>query len=145
MKYATAPPTSPSTVWGTAEPPLHVVVASGEERLQWTVLESFATHPRARVTACSTVGQCRQLCAADPPGLVILDLALLDEEPSALSCFASLIRPDTRIIGLTCRSTAAAGKPTGGTGPSLIPKPVAPEHLVRAARSGRTHGAPPPD
>ncbi len=144
MKYAVAPPASPRTDWGSAEPPLRVVVASEEERLQWTVLESFATHPRARVTACSTVGQCRQLCAADPPGLVILDLALLDEEPSALSCFASLMRPDTHLIGLTCRSTEAGGASTGRAGLSLIPKPVAPDSLIRVARSGRSHDEPPP-
>ena len=143
MKYAVAPPASPHTDWGSAEPPLHVVVASGEECLQWTVLESFATHPRARVTACSTVGQCRQLCAADPPGLVIVDLALLNEEPSALLCFASLMRPETRLIGLTCRPTKADGAPNGRAGLSLIPKPVAPDSLIRVARSGPAHGAPP--
>jgi hypothetical protein len=124
---------------------LHVLVATAEEPLQWTVFESFATHPRARVTACSTMGQCRQLCAADPPGVVILDLDLLGDEPSALTCFARLMRPDTHLIGLTGSSKDDEEANSELVGLTLLPKPVAQDSLIRLALSRPPQANPPTD
>jgi len=137
VKYTKKPSPSSPSGWESAEPPLRVVVATAEERLQWAMLESFAAHSTVRVTACSTVGQCRQLCSSDSPGVVILDLDLLGDEPSALGCFASLMRPDSRLIGLTCGSTEAGGEWDGPARLVLVPKVVATEALVQLALSDR--------
>ena len=102
----------------------HVLVATEDEPFLWSVFEGFKGLSRIRVTSCSSVRQTLQICTWDPPGVIIMDLTLLAEEPMALVSLASIAEPNTHIIGLTNRPVQDIGARFGEARLTFLEKPV---------------------
>jgi DNA-binding NtrC family response regulator len=113
---------------------VHVVVASREEELLWAVFDGFSELPTVRVTGCSTLPQTRQICAADPPGYLIIDMTLLDHEPMDLITLANLSKCQTHIVALTDHPVFEIGARFGKARLTFLQKPVSAHDLLLLLR-----------
>ena len=113
---------------------VHVVVASREEELLWAVFDGFSELPTVRVTGCSTLPQTRQICAADPPGYLIIDMTLLDHEPMDLITLANLSNCETHIVALTDHPVFEIGARFGKARLTFLQKPVSAHDLLLLLR-----------
>ncbi len=112
----------------------HVVVATREENFLWSVFDGFSELPTVRVTGCSTLPQTRQVCAADPPGFLIIDMALLENEPMGLITLANLSDCQTHIVGITDHPVFEIGARFGRARLTFMQKPVSPHDLILLLR-----------
>jgi DNA-binding NtrC family response regulator len=109
--------------------PHHVVVASFDHDLVWSVFNTFEATPEVRVTGCSTMTQARFVCAADPPQVVVVDMRLLSEDPLGLVNLANTARAHTHIVALSDHPVFEVGARFGQARLSFIQKPVAAQDL----------------
>lgn len=112
----------------------HVVVATREESFLWSVFDGFSELPTVRVTGCSTLPQTRQICAADPPGFLVIDMALLEHEPMGLITLANLSDCQTHIVGITDHPVFEIGARFGRARLTFLQKPVSPHDLILLLR-----------
>ena len=120
------PASTPDTV--------HVVVATREEDLLWAVFDGFCELPTVRVTGCSTLPQTRQICAADPPTYLIIDVSLLEHEPMDLITLANLSDSQCHIVALTNHPVFEIGARFGNARLTFLQKPVSAHDLLLLLR-----------
>jgi hypothetical protein len=113
---------------------VHVVVATREEDLLWAVFDGFCELPTVRVTGCSTLPQTRQICAADPPSFLIIDVALLEHEPMDLITLANLSDSECHIVALTEHPVFEIGARFGNARLTFLQKPVSAHDLLLLLR-----------
>jgi hypothetical protein len=113
---------------------VHVVVASREEELLWAVFDGFSELPTVRVTGCSTLPQTRQICAADSPAYLIIDMALLNQESMDLITLANLSKCQTHIVALTDHPVFEIGARFGKARLTFLQKPVSAHDLFLLLR-----------
>jgi hypothetical protein len=113
---------------------VHVVVSTREEELLWAVFDGFSELPTVRVTGCSTLPQTRQICAADPPAYLIIDMTLLDHEPMDLITLANLSSRRTHIVALTEHPVFEIGARFGKARLTFLQKPVSAHDLLLLLR-----------
>ncbi len=118
----------------TATEMVHVVVSTREEELLWAVFDGFSELPTVRVTGCSTLPQTRQICAADPPSYLIIDMTLLDHEPMDLITLANLSSRRTHIVALTDHPVFEIGARFGKARLTFLQKPVSAHDLLLLLR-----------
>jgi DNA-binding NtrC family response regulator len=109
--------------------PTHVVVASFDHDLVWSVFNTFEPNPEVRVTGCSTMTQARFVCATDPPQVVVLDMRLLSEDPLGLVNLANTARAHTHIVALSDHSVFEVGARFGKARLSFIQMPGSAQNL----------------
>jgi hypothetical protein len=113
---------------------VHVVVSTREEELLWAVFDGFSELPTVRVTGCSTLPQTRQICAADPPSYLIIDMTLLDHEPMDLITLANLSSRHSHIVALTEHPVFEIGARFGKARLTFLQKPVSAHDLLLLLR-----------
>jgi len=113
---------------------VHVVVSTREEELLWAVFDGFSELPTVRVTGCSTLPQTRQICAADPPSYLIIDMTLLDHEPMDLITLANLSSCKSHIVALTDHPVFEIGARFGKARLTFLQKPVSAHDLLLLLR-----------
>ena len=113
---------------------VHVVVATREEDLLWAVFDGFCELPTVRVTGCSTLPQTRQICAADPPTYLIIDVELLEHEPMDLITLANLSDSQCHIVALTKHPVFEIGARFGNARLTFLQKPVSAHDLLLLLR-----------
>lgn len=113
---------------------VHVVVATREEDLLWAVFDGFCELPTVRVTGCSTLPQTRQICAADPPTYLIIDVDLLEHEPMDLITLANLSNCQSHIVALTDHPVFEIGARFGKARLTFLQKPVSAHDLLLLLR-----------
>jgi hypothetical protein len=113
---------------------VHVVVSTREEELLWAVFDGFSELPTVRVTGCSTLPQTRQICAADPPSYLIIDMTLLDHEPMDLITLANLSNCQSHIVALTDHPVFEIGARFGKARLTFLQKPVSAHDLLLLLR-----------
>lgn len=111
------------------QPSRNVVVVSFDQDLVWSVFNTFAGMPDIRVTGCSTMTQARFVCSADPPGVVVIDMRILAEDPLGLVSLANTAKPHTHIVALSDHPVFEVGARFGKARLSFIQKPVAAQDL----------------
>ena len=86
-----------------------------------------------RVTGCSTLPQTRQICAADPPSYLIIDMALLENEPMDLITLANFSdsQESHRRADITRSSKSAPDRQCQAT---FLQKPVSAHDLLLLLR-----------
>jgi DNA-binding LytR/AlgR family response regulator len=114
--------------------PLHVVVATEQEELTWSVLNAFGALPEVRVTGCRSMAQTRYVCALDPPQVVIVDMDILANDPLGLVTLANTGREHTHIVALSEHPVFEVGARFGRARLTFIQKPVSSEDLVLLLR-----------
>ena len=113
---------------------VHVVISTREEELLWAVFDGFSELSSVRVTGCSTLPQTRQICAADPPNYLIIDMALLENEPMDLITLANLSDCRSHIVALTDHPVFEIGARFGRARLSFLQKQRRPQPaLARGA------------
>jgi hypothetical protein len=117
-----------------ADDMVHVVVATREEELLWAVFDGFCELSTVRVTGCSTLPQTRQICAADPPSYLIIDMSLLDHEPMDLITLANLSDSRCHIVALTKHPVFEIGARFGKARLTFLQKPVSAHDLLLLLR-----------
>jgi hypothetical protein len=120
---------SRATVRGTNDGRRHVVVVTEDEPFLWSTFASLGSDARMRVTGCSSVRETAQLCARYRPRAIVVDLAILQEEPAALASLASLVPVETHVIGLTTQPVSDFNSRVSGR-LTFLRKPVAPDELA---------------
>jgi len=113
---------------------VHVVVATREEDLLWAVFDGFCELSTVRVTGCSTLPQTRQICAADPPTYLIIDVGLLEHEPMDLITLANLSDSQCHIVALTNHPVFEIGARFGNARLTFLQKPVSAHDLLLLLR-----------
>ncbi|MEJ2582165.1 MAG: hypothetical protein P8127_11125 [Acidobacteriota bacterium] len=113
---------------------VHVVIATREEELLWAVFDGFAELSSVRVTGCSTLPQTRQICAADPPNYLIIDMSLLEHEPMDLITLANLSDCQSHIVALTDHPVFEIGARFGKARLTFLQKPVSAHDLLLLLR-----------
>ena len=113
---------------------VHVVVSTREEELLWAVFDGFSELPTVRVTGCSTLPQTRQICDADPPSYLIIDMTLLDHEPMDLITLANLSNCRSHIVALTDHPVFEIGARFGKARLTFLQKPVSAHDLLLLLR-----------
>ena len=113
---------------------VHVVVSTREEELLWAVFDGFSELPTVRVTGCSTLPQTRQICAADPPSYLIIDMTLLDHEPMDLITLANLSSCKSHIVALTDHPVFEIGARFAKARLTFLQKPVSAHDLLLLLR-----------
>ena len=113
---------------------VHVVVSTREEELLWAVFDGFSELPTVRVTGCSTLPQTRQICAADAPSYLIIDMTLLDHEPMDLITLANLSNCRSHIVALTDHPVFEIGARFGKARLTFLQKPVSAHDLLLLLR-----------
>ena len=113
---------------------VHVVVSTREEELLWAVFDGFSELPTVRVTGCSTLPQTRQICAADSPAYLIIDMALLNQESMDLITLANLSKCQTHIVALTDHPVFEIGARFGKARLTFLQKPVSAHDLLLLLR-----------
>ncbi len=109
--------------------PQHVVVATFDQDLVWSVFNTFEASPEVRVTGCSTMTQTRFICSSDPPQVMVIDMRLLTDDPLGLVNLANTARPHTHIVALSDHPVFEVGARFGQARLSFIQKPVAAQDL----------------
>jgi DNA-binding NtrC family response regulator len=113
---------------------IHVVISTREEELLWAVFDGFSELSSVRVTGCSTLPQTRQICAADPPNYLIIDMALLENEPMDLITLANLSDCQSHIVALTDHPVFEIGARFGKARLTFLQKPVSAHDLLLLLR-----------
>jgi DNA-binding NtrC family response regulator len=113
---------------------VHLVVATREEELLWSVFDGFCELSTVRVTGCSTLPQTRQICAADPPSYLIIDMSLLEHEPMDLITLANLSDSRCHIVALTSHPVFEIGARFGRARLTFLQKPVSAHDLLLLLR-----------
>ncbi len=113
---------------------IHVLMATREEELLWSVFDGFCELPSVRVTGCSTLPQTRQICAADPPAYLIIDTSLLEHEPMDLITLAHLADSNCHIVALTAYPVFEIGARFGNARLTFLQKPVSAHDLLLLLR-----------
>lgn len=113
---------------------VHLVVATREEELLWSVFDGFCELSTVRVTGCSTLPQTRQICAADPPSYLIIDMGLLEHEPMDLITLANLSDSSCHIVALTSHPVFEIGARFGKARLTFLQKPVSAHDLLLLLR-----------
>jgi DNA-binding NtrC family response regulator len=113
---------------------VHVVISTREEELLWAVFDGFSELSSVRVTGCSTLPQTRQICAADPPNYLIIDMALLENEPMDLITLANLSDCRSHIVALTDHPVFEIGARFGKARLTFLQKPVSAHDLLLLLR-----------
>jgi DNA-binding NtrC family response regulator len=113
---------------------VHLVVATREEELLWSVFDGFCELSTVRVTGCSTLPQTRQICAADPPSYLIIDMSLLEHEPMDLITLANLSDSRCHIVALTSHPVFEIGARFGKARLTFLQKPVSAHDLLLLLR-----------
>jgi DNA-binding NtrC family response regulator len=112
-----------------ADGPRHVLVATGETDLTWSVFNTFDQIDEVRVTGCSTMTQARYVCSTDPPEVVVVDMRLLADDPLGLVNLANTASPLTHIVALSDHPVFEVGARFGQARLSFIQKPVSAQDL----------------
>lgn len=113
---------------------VHVVISTREEELLWAVFDGFSELSSVRVTGCSTLPQTRQICAADPPSYLIIDMDLLENEPMDLVTLANLSDSKSHIVALTDHPVFEIGARFGKARLTFLQKPVSAHDLLLLLR-----------
>lgn len=113
---------------------VHLIVATREEELLWSVFDGFCELSTVRVTGCSTLPQTRQICAADPPSYLIIDMSLLEHEPMDLITLANLSDSRCHIVALTSHPVFEIGARFGKARLTFLQKPVSAHDLLLLLR-----------
>ncbi|HSO23732.1 MAG TPA: hypothetical protein VLT81_12535 [Chondromyces sp.] len=113
---------------------VHLVVATREEELLWSVFDGFCELSTVRVTGCSTLPQTRQICVADPPSYLIIDMSLLEHEPMDLITLANLSDSRCHIVALTSHPVFEIGARFGKARLTFLQKPVSAHDLLLLLR-----------
>jgi hypothetical protein len=113
---------------------VHVVISTREEELLWAVFDGFSELSSVRVTGCSTLPQTRQICAADPPSYLIIDMDLLENEPMDLITLANLSDSRSHIVALTEHPVFEIGARFGKARLTFLQKPVSAHDLLLLLR-----------
>ncbi len=107
----------------------HVVVASSEEDLTWSVFNTFDECAQIRVTGCSSMLQARYVCSLDPPQVIVVDMRLLCDDPLGLVNLANTAPPHTHIVALSDHPVFEVGARFGRARLTFLQKPMASEDL----------------
>jgi DNA-binding NtrC family response regulator len=99
-----------------------------------THFDGFSELASVRVTGCSTLPQTRQICAADPPHYLIIDMALLENEPMDLITLANLSDCQSHIVALTDHPVFEIGARFGKARLTFLQKPVSAHDLLLLLR-----------
>ena len=110
-------------------PPSHVVVASSEQELTWSVFNTFDELSHVRVTGCGSMLQARYVCTIDPPQVIVVDMRLLSDDPLGLVNLANTAPPHTHIVALSDHPVFEVGARFGRARLTFLQKPMAPEDL----------------
>ena len=113
---------------------VHVVISTREEELLWSVFAGFSELSTVRVTGCSTLPQTRQICAADPPAFLIIDMDLLDHDSMDLVTLANLSDCRTHIVALSNHPVFEIGARFGKARLTFLQKPVSAHDLLLLLR-----------
>jgi DNA-binding NtrC family response regulator len=113
---------------------VHVVISTREEELLWSVFDGFSELATVRVTGCSTLPQTRQVCAADPPSFLIIDMDLLDHDSMDLVTLANLSDCHTHIVALSRHPVFEIGARFGKARLTFLQKPVSAHDLLLLLR-----------
>ena len=113
---------------------VHVVISTREEELLWSVFDGFSELSTVRVTGCSTLPQTRQICAADPPSFLIIDMDLLDHDSMDLVTLANLSDCRTHIVALSNHPVFEIGARFGRARLTFLQKPVSAHDLMLLLR-----------
>ena len=119
---------------GPAALPRHVVVATLEPDLTWSVFHAFERQAEVRVTGCSSMTQARYVCTIDPPQVVVLDMRLLADDPLGLVNLANTARPHTHIVALSDSPVFEVGARFGQARLTFLQKPVSAHDLLLLLR-----------
>jgi DNA-binding NtrC family response regulator len=114
--------------------PLHVLVASAQEELTWSVFNSIGSLQDVRVTGCHSIAQARYVCALDPPQVIIVDMNVLSNDPLGLVTLANTAREHTHIVALSDHPVFEVGARFGRARLTFIQKPVSNEDLLLLLR-----------
>jgi len=109
--------------------PRHVVVASSERDLTWSVFNTFDDLSQVRVTGCASMLQARYVCTIDPPQVIVVDMRLLSDDPLGLVNLANTAPPHTHIVALSDHPVFEVGARFGRARLTFLQKPMAPEDL----------------
>ena len=112
-----------------AENSRHVVVASSEQDLAWSVFNTFDELSNIRVTGCSSMLQARYVCTIDPPQVIVVDMRLLDDDPLGLVNLANTAPPHTHIVALSDHPVFEVGARFGKARLTFLQKPMASQDL----------------
>ena len=110
-------------------PPRHVVVASSEQDLTWSVFNTFDELSHVRVTGCGSMLQARYVCTIDPPQVIVVDMRLLSDDPLGLVNLANTAPPHTHIVALSDHPFFEVGARFGSPRLTFLQKPMASEDL----------------
>ncbi len=113
---------------------LHVLVASAEEDLTWSMFSALGGLSEVRVTGCRNMAQARYVCSLDPPQVVILDMEILRQDPLGLVTLANTAREHTHIVALSNHPVFEVGARFGRARLTFLQKPVSAEDLVLLMR-----------
>ncbi len=109
--------------------PRHVVVASSEQDLTWSVFNTFEDLSHIRVTGCGSMLQARYVCTIDPPQVIVVDMRLLSDDPLGLVNLANTAPPHAHIVALSEHPVFEVGARFGQARLTFLQKPMAPEDL----------------
>jgi len=109
--------------------PRHVVVASSERDLTWSVFNTFDNLSQVRVTGCASMLQARYVCTIDPPQVIVVDMRLLSDDPLGLVNLANTAPPHTHIVALSDHPVFEVGARFGQARLTFLQKPMEPEDL----------------
>lgn len=109
--------------------PRHVVVASSERDLTWSVFNTFDDLSQVRVTGCSSMLQARYVCTIDPPQVIVVDMRLLSDDPLGLVNLANTAPPHTHIVALSDHPVFEVGARFGRARLTFLQKPMESEDL----------------
>lgn len=114
--------------------PAHVVVATHDEEFMWSVFDGFSEMSSIRVTGCSSLAQTQQICGTDPPGFLVIDMLMVENEPMALMTIANLSGYATHIIALTEHPVFEIGARFGDARLTFMQKPISAHDLLLLLR-----------
>ena len=114
--------------------PLHVLVATDEQELAWSVFSAFDELADVRVTGCTTMTQMRYVSVLDPPQIIVIDMELLSQDPLGLVSLANTARPHTHIVALSNHPVFEVGARFGRVRLTFMQKPVSIQDLVLLLR-----------
>ena len=109
--------------------PRHVLVATGEHDLTWSVFNTFDQVNEVRVTGCSSMTQARHICSTDPPQVMVVDMRLLADDPLGLVNLANTALPHSHIVALSDHPVFEVGARFGQARLTFLQRPAAAQDL----------------
>jgi DNA-binding NtrC family response regulator len=109
--------------------PRHVLVATEQHDVTWSVFNTFDQVDQVRVTGCTSMIQARFVCSHDPPQVVVVDMRLLEGDPLGLVNLANTANPHTHIVALSDHPVFEVGARFGRARLTFIQKPVVAQDL----------------